>query len=240
MATSKQYAITATSNDSVSLDSLESEILADAGVVVAFDYILVSSPNFTVHFKATLDSGSETALDAVVAAHSGEDPPEPATLVSQVGIKNSCSYRARLVGSHCEEITKNTSEDIDWTVPAVSWGGVEKVTYFDGVEYYAKDAHVGDTLKFQVVDVDGSGVGHGLYTQAQFDAMKDGGGEYLLEEFGCSVFVVPDSLTDIRLYKARLYKDLVLRVVYSSHADATTNPKFLMNLFRHLHSGQNA
>lgn len=75
MATSKTYNI---SNDFpngiVYQTGLQDEILASSGIIVALDYIETVGNSITIYFKAEIDSTSEQHLDAVVAAHTGEEP----------------------------------------------------------------------------------------------------------------------------------------------------------------------
>jgi hypothetical protein len=53
----------------VDTSQLHQEILDAPLIVVALSHISSAGTNVTVYFKASLDSGSEAALDAVVAAH---------------------------------------------------------------------------------------------------------------------------------------------------------------------------
>ncbi len=149
------------------------------------------------------------------------------------GLKDPKGMRARLVGTHSTTTTKNSMTSIDWTISQLTYAGVNKKSYFDGIEYFAKDAVIGDSMIFQVVDTDGSGVGLGLYPQAYYDAYKDGNGDLLVEQFGDSWYVVPDVDKNIVLYKARLYPGLKLRIKYTS-TGTVTDPYIICNIFRHM------
>jgi hypothetical protein len=149
------------------------------------------------------------------------------------GVKNADGMRARLLGSHKGTITQNNTQNINWTIVQLSFEGANKASYFDGIEYYAKDAVIGDTMKFQMVDTDGSGVAAGLYDQDYYDNNKDINDEIIIEEFGTSFYVIPDTDKDIKLYRAKLYPGLVCRIIYTS-IGTTNNVEFICNLYRHL------
>ena len=159
---------------------------------------------------------------------------EVATPVQTSGIREGIGMRARLVGVICQAVTKTTTENLDWQVPQLSFAGVEKKSYFNGLQYYVANGTPGDSCKFQVVDKDGAGVGLGLYPQAYYDAYKDGSDVLIVEEFGDGWFLVPDSVQDIMLYKARMYPGLYIRVIFTSAAGATVDPMPLFNIYRHL------
>ena len=57
--------------------SLTTEIEADAGISTALDFIYVEGTDLHVHFVANLSAGEETALNAVVAAHTGTPTVQP-------------------------------------------------------------------------------------------------------------------------------------------------------------------
>ena len=58
-------------NNAVSNDRLTSEIMAAAAITVALNRIETYLDACDIYFKAELSGGMETALDAIVAAHSG-------------------------------------------------------------------------------------------------------------------------------------------------------------------------
>lgn len=152
---------------------------------------------------------------------------------STSGVLEPGSLRARLIGTHNTNATKTSTTTHDWDIPQEYYQGVAKSTYFDGIQYYVKDAEVGDSIIFQIVDKTGAGVSLGLYPQEYYDAYKDGNGHLLVEEFGDSWFVVPNSSETIKLYKARLIPGLAVRVIYTS-TGTVNDPKLICNLFRHL------
>ena len=115
----------------------------------------------------------------------------------------------------------------------LTYGGSNKNSIFNGVQYYAKNAEVGDSITFQVVDKDGTGVTLGLYPQAYYDAYKDGNGVLVIEEFGDSWYVAPNTMEDIILYESTIYPGLYLRSSYTSTGTGS-DPEFMLNLYRHL------
>lgn len=132
------------------------------------------------------------------------------------GVKDPRSMRARMIGSHYATVAAGTTKNIDWAIPQLSWLGVNKQSYFDGVEYYAGNSTVGDTITFQVVDVDGIAYPAGT----------------VLEEFATNWYVMGDTHSTLILYKAKLVAGMYIRVVYTS--TGATNVDFVCNVFRHL------
>jgi hypothetical protein len=151
------------------------------------------------------------------------------------GVKDPAGMRARLVGIINSTITAGQTVDLDWLCPQLSFDGVNKKSYFDGIEYYAKNGNIGDKATFQVVDKDGIGVLVGWYTQAQFDAM---GNLYVVEEFGEDWYMIPDALEHLMLYKAAIVPGLYIRMKYTS--TGSTNVDIVVNLFRHLNGLEDA
>lgn len=143
-------------------------------------------------------------------------------IIRTEAVHTSIDLRARIKGTHFATITASTTQDIDWAVPSESYQGVNKKTYFNGVEYYAKDAVLGDTIKFQVVDVDNI-LGYGA--------------GFVVEEFA-DVYVMPDAHNRYELYKAKLVVGLYIRLKYTSTGG--TNVTFACNMFRHLNEKENA
>lgn len=131
-------------------------------------------------------------------------------------VKEPEGFRARLVGSHFSTITAGNSKDMDWKIPNLQWSGSNKQTYFDGVEYYAKDSELGDVVSFQVVDVDGITYPAGT----------------VLEEFATDLQIIPDTKDVIRLYKAKLIPGMYVRIKYTS--TGSNDVKFICNMLRHL------
>jgi len=71
-------------NHKVDVNRLTMEILGSA-IVTALDYINTSGDDCDIWFKDELSAGDITALDAVVAAHSGEALPDPVTATTSDG-----------------------------------------------------------------------------------------------------------------------------------------------------------
>ena len=145
------------------------------------------------------------------------------------GVKDPKGMRARLTGIINNTITAGSTTDLDWACPQLQYQGLDKPSYFDGIQYYAKDAEIGDKASFQVVDKDGVGVTLGWYDQATFDAM---GNLYVVEEFGKDWYMMPNEKIDLMLYKAAIIPGLYIRMKYTS--TGATNVKIVINLFRHL------
>lgn len=137
------------------------------------------------------------------------------------GVRNPNGLRARIIGSHQDTVAKGTTQDLDWKIPQLAYGGSNKQAYFDGVEYYAKNAEVGDSVKFQIVDVDNI-LGYGA--------------NFVVEEFA-DVYVMPDAPIHFTLYKAKLVANLYVRIKYNS-IGSINNIDFVCNLMRHLASGE--
>jgi hypothetical protein len=171
----------------------------------------------------TLDEACTDLYSSNFAANSTEEIVSGVDKVQNTGVKDPDGMRARLIGTHCAVITKNTTQNLDWQIQQLNWLGVNKVSYMDGVEYKATDAYPGDKLKFQVVDVDGL-----VYPAGT-----------VLEEFA-DIFVVSDEMVDIRLYKAKLIPGMYVRLQYVSHASATQNPTIVCNMFRHMNAEEDA
>ena len=132
------------------------------------------------------------------------------------GIKEPNGLRARLKGTHFGTIPYGTTVDLDWKIEQLSYNAVNKKSYFDGVEYYAKDAELGDYVQFQLVDKDNI-LGYGA--------------GYMVEEFS-NIYVAPNELNHIVLYKAKLVPNLYARIKYVS--TGSTDVKFMANMLRHL------
>ena len=150
------------------------------------------------------------------------------------GIKDPAGLRARLKGIFCSTITAGNTKDCDWLCEQLTYNSVNKESFFDGIQYFAKDGEIGDTSKFQVVDKGDPGAGSvgvtlGWYDQATFDAM---GNEYIVEQFGDNWYMMPDKESNLLLYKAKIIPGLYIRVKYTS--TGTNDVKLVCNLFRHL------
>jgi len=147
---------------------------------------------------------------------------KPVGAASVGGIKEPNNYRARLQGMGCWTITAGQTVDCDYQMEQLAWLGTNKKAYFDGVQYYAKDATLGDSVQFQVVDKDGL-----VYPAGT-----------VLEEFGDNWFVGPNILEDIRLFKSLIYPGFYIRVKYTSTGG--TDVKFMCNMFRFVKTNEDA
>ncbi len=133
------------------------------------------------------------------------------------GVKDPVGMRARLVGIVNGTATKNATTDFDWQMPQLQYpAGTDRTSYFDGIEYWT-DGEPGDYCDFQVVDVDGIAYPAGT----------------VLEEFGTQVYLLPNVLQDIVLYKAKIVTGMYLRLKYTS-IGTVNDVKVIANLFRHV------
>jgi hypothetical protein len=179
------------------------------------------------------DSGTTDIADVSEALdHLRDEAPtiiDSNSPVHLFALSEAANLRARLIGIVNQTVTKTQTSDLDWAIPQTAYNGTNKQGYMDGIEYYAKDAEVGDKITFQVVDKDGVGVTLGWYDQATFDAM---GNLYVADEFGKDWGVMPNQNT-IRLYKAKLIPGLYIRIKYES-VGTVNNIQLVCNLFRHM------
>ena len=192
------------------------------------------------------DSGSNDIADVSDAINylKGDQPikidkTEP---VHQFPMAESADLRARLVGVFSVDVTKNSTTTHDWLIPAVAYAGVDKQSLMNGIQYYAKDAEAGDYISFQIVDK--NEVMAGIYYPATptlagipgvegldwTQVLPDG---VVLDEFSTNFYVMPDSPQKFVLYKAKLIKDLYVRVNYTS-IGVTNDVKFVCNILRHI------
>lgn len=148
---------------------------------------------------------------------------EVITQSTPAGITEPNNYRARMVGMGSITVAAGTTVDLDHQMTQLAYQGVNKKSYFDGVQYYAKDAEVGDYVQFQVVDVD--------------NVLGYGAG-FVVEEFGDTWYVGPDALEDIRLFKSAYVAGLYIRVKYTS--TGTSAVKFMCNMFRFIKTDEDA
>lgn len=141
--------------------------------------------------------------------------------VHQFPLAEADNLRARLLGFMNDTIPAGEEKNLDFQIPLIDWLGTNKQSYMDGIQYYAKNAEVGDSMKFQVVDKDG----------VAYPA------DTVLDEFGTNWYVMPNSETTIRLYKAKLIPFLYIRIKYKSTGQEDV--KVVCNLFRHMATDEN-
>ena len=201
--------------------NLKSEIELSS-ITVALDRIDTSGDVLNVFFKAVLSAGEVTTLNGLVNSHDGilvqePDKVEISNSVHNHGIAEADGHRARVKGMCKDTITAGQSKDIDYKMQQLTYQGVNKESVFDGVEYYASGADNFDEITFQVVDVDNI-LGYGA--------------NFVVEEFGDKVFVMPDSHVLLRFYRSKIVPNLYIRAKYTSYG--ATDVKFSMNLIRHL------
>ena len=119
-------------------------------------------------------------------------------------------------------IPNGTTYDCDYKMEQLAWQGTNKKSYFDGVEYQAVNAEIGDYVQFQVVDKDGIAYPAGT----------------VLEQFGNDWYIMTDVHVDLRLFKSTISPGMYLRIKYTS--TGTTDVKFVGNLFRFMKTDENA
>ena len=185
------------------------------------DHIYAYDGDFVMHCRLRLDPADSSDIqDWQDNYKSSANKKFPSQEVS--GVQDPKGMRARLTSLCDETVTQNTTQDLDWQIDQLNWLGVNKQSYFDGIEYYAKDANIGDCVTFQIVDKDGL-----VYPAGT-----------ILEEFGKDWKIFPDTLTTVKLYKAKLIVGMYIRVKYTS-TSTTTDPRFVCNIFRHLNDKEN-
>ena len=176
---------------------------------------------------ATSNDGNEDITDVNSAIDYLKDNQpiiiDSAFPLNQYALASGDSLRARLIGTHNVTATKTSTTDHDWKVPAVAYLGVNKQSVMNGLEYFAKDAEIGDSITFQIVDIDNV-LGYGANT--------------VLDEFSKTWYVIPNASNTIVLYKANLIKDLYVRIKYTS-VGATNDVSLICNLFRHIDTAVN-
>lgn len=139
------------------------------------------------------------------------------SIVKTYALAEGNTLRARLIGIINQTVTKNQETTIDWQIPQTSYLGTNKQGYMDGIEYFAKNAEIGDKMTLQVVDKDG------LVYPANT----------VLDEFGLDWAVMPETAHSIKLYKAKLIPGMYIRIKYTSTGN-TNDVNLVCNLFRHM------
>ena len=141
--------------------------------------------------------------------------------VHMFAVPEGDSFRARLMGAFNTTIPKGTTVDLDLAIGHVSFIGVNKQAYMDGIDYLACDAVPGDKMTFQVIDKDGLAYPAGT----------------VLDEFGTDWGVFPDRDMTIKLYKAKMIPGMYIRIKYTS-VGSTNDVKFICNLYRHMDTSE--
>jgi len=161
------------------------------------------------------DSGSNDIIDVNDGINYLKD--NLPKLVTMTAIYDADGKRARLKGTHSGTITAGQSLTMDHKMEQLQWPlGTNATSIFNGVQYYAQNAAVGDHMTFQIVDVDGI-----VYPA-----------NTVLEEFGNAFYVAPNTLEDIILYESTIVPNMYVRIIYTSIGG--TNVDFICNLFRHV------
>jgi hypothetical protein len=153
-----------------------------------------------------------THLDDFVNNYKASCNKPSVTNTLNVGIREAHNHRARLKGIiNNASAPVNTTTYFYWTIPQLTWLGVNKQSYFDGVQFFTVDSSAGDTISLSVTDAS----------------------DNVLETFCEDWNVFPNTLEEVKLYKARLYPGYKLRIAYTN-SSATNVAKISVNIFRHL------
>ncbi len=139
------------------------------------------------------------------------------------GVKEPNGMRARLQGIADGTITAGSTGTFDYKFVQLSHNGVNKKSYFDGVQYYAKNAAIGDSVKFQIIDIDNI-LGYGA--------------NFVVEQFGDKWYIAPDAMEALRLFKSKVVPNLYIRIIYDSTGG--TDVDFMCNLFQFLSEREDA
>jgi len=133
-------------NHKVNVDRLTLEI-AHSAIIIAMDYISVSEDVCDIWFKDALSAGDETILNGVVAAHSGEPLTPTPDKVQLTGFPDMGNWYYWKKGFRWELTAGETNlKDVKFD---------ENLRLSGGGYYIPIEAHEGDYIEFQIVDVDG-------------------------------------------------------------------------------------
>jgi len=179
-------------NQKVASDRLTQEIGASA-IVTALGYIETVGDDCDIWFKDALSSGDEAVLTGVVNAHTGEPLPSGPTKVQLEGFPDMGGWYYWRKGFRWEMVAGQT------TIQDTKFD--ENLRLAGGGFHINGDAHDGDYIEFQIVDVDG------VYYPAGT----------VLSTFISTEYVWPERQFDIMMEDAVLvYLGLYLRCKYVS------------------------
>lgn len=124
-----------TSGGVVAASKLQAEISASAAIPIQITGVTVDV-ECRIDFQATLDAGQKSALDALVAAHTGVQEAQPPTLVDIAGPKESDGKQIVVISPATEGFkTWLTSRGDDVNLGAAGRGkGVRLAIEFDGTD----------------------------------------------------------------------------------------------------------
>ena len=212
-----------------SLDRLTQEI-QQSSIVTALDHMVLLGDALNVFFKADLSEGDETILDGLVDAHDGtplsqnevtnvnivtdDSVPKDSDgvpLARQRAFANDDGFRFRGKGIS-GTATKNATTNLDYKVT--------EARSINNVKLIYKNHVFGDTVKFQIVDVDNIyGYGAGL----------------VLDEFGLDWNLEEDRQgqgQEMLPYRASIVTNLWIRIVYIS-VGTENDVSLRVNLYLH-------
>jgi hypothetical protein len=214
-ATKYTYSISADTANGILGSGLQDEIHASA-IVVALDRVESSGDVLDIWMKGSLSAGDETILNGVVGAHAGaltSDEPhdsDNAPIVRLRAFSNTDGIFFRGSGMS-GTATKTTTTNFDYNMP--------EDRYLNGIEIFLKNQEWGDTMKLQVVDVDGA-----VYPAGT-----------VLDEFGTDWHCASDEERQgpyILPYPALVNSVFYIRVAYTS-VGTVNDVDFKANLFLH-------
>lgn len=199
--------------DPLALDALQQEI-AESSISIALNSISTSGSDLNFDFAAELSPAEVTELDSVLAAHTGVPLEEPA-IIQEVNVGSQPAFADKVLPSgkklfkrvHGVEIDiNNETKAIELVVPY----DMCKIT---GVEIL--NASLGDKVDLKVLDTPAGTI--------------SGVANYMLNQFGYSVFMRPDYHKETSSYDADLIKDMKLCLEVTT----TENKKMYANFILH-------
>ncbi len=116
------YVVTDTLNDVVSPAALTSEILASS-IDNTLNGITVDSGDLHIDFDGSLDTGEETTLDGIVAAHTGVEPKNYAPLTILIPWQAVSAGVSDVIANDnaaiefADETTGYAATELQWSIP---------------------------------------------------------------------------------------------------------------------------
>lgn len=197
MATFKTYNITDTENDLLNSAALDAAMRADSVVGDVFDGVnrAQGESTFTCHLTVERTTAYDTAMDAVVAAHTGTALLAPASeVVSQpfaTKVVGGKSLFARNHGCAFSLSAGSNTKEFVISYPHVKFTEIEII-----------GAELGDYTQLKILDT-----ATGTYSTVP---------NYQLNQFGFSVYLKPDHYRKSCRYDADLYTGMRVVLEYES------------------------
>lgn len=134
-----------TANGTADAGTLREQVNADPAVTVHCSAVTIAADVLTVTMLAALSGAEQTALGDVVAAHDGA--PAPAVPLKVQPTTPDYGGSSHWLGDH---FTANASDDTERDFLIATAGALAGGTF-----WCDDNAVIGDTVTFQIVDVDG-------------------------------------------------------------------------------------